>query len=166
MKREVGAARITQGSLRFSDFVNERQQRTIGTPLSSSAMRVLFLGSGELGKEITIELQRFGCEVIAVDRYANAPAMQVAHRSHVIDMLDGAALRSVIEREKPHLIVPEIEPIATLAHIEREGYREGKSNNVDRALVEPDIALRFFRQTASARPWPHGRLARAGLEYR
>ena len=98
---------------------------TIGTPLKGSAFRVLFCGSGELGKEVVIELQRFGVEVIAVDRYANAPAMQVAHRSHVIDMLDGDALRSVIEAEKPNLIVPEIEAIATpeLVKLEQEGYR-------------------------------------------
>ncbi len=95
-----------------------------GTPLTSSATRVLLLGSGELGKEVVIELQRFGCEVIAVDRYPNAPAMQVAHRSHVIDMLDGAALRRVVESERPHLIVPEIEAIATdtLLELEQEGF--------------------------------------------
>ena len=86
---------------------------TLGTPLSPSATKVLFLGSGELGKEVVIELQRFGCEVIAVDRYPNAPAMQVAHRSHVIDMLDGAALRALVELERPNFIVPEIEAIAT-----------------------------------------------------
>jgi len=84
----------------------------IGTPLSPSATRILLCGAGELGKEVVIELQRLGVEVIAVDRYANAPAMQVAHRSHVIDMLDGAALRAVIELEQPHYIVPEIEAIA------------------------------------------------------
>nr|WP_086479733.1 formate-dependent phosphoribosylglycinamide formyltransferase [Oceanospirillum sanctuarii] len=97
---------------------------SIGTPLSPTATRVLMCGSGELGKEVVIELQRLGCEVIAVDRYANAPAMQVAHRSHVISMLDGAALRNVIEQEKPHLIVPEIEAIATdtLAELESEGF--------------------------------------------
>lgn len=96
----------------------------IGTPLSPSATRVLMCGSGELGKEVVIELQRLGCEVIAVDRYANAPAMQVAHRCHVISMLDGAALRAVIEQEKPHYIVPEIEAIATdtLVELESEGY--------------------------------------------
>lgn len=96
----------------------------IGTPLSPSATRVLLCGSGELGKEVVIELQRFGVEVIAVDRYANAPAMQVAHRSHVIDMLDGAALRAVIEQERPHYIVPEIEAIATatLVELEAEGF--------------------------------------------
>src|SRR5690606_1482979 len=85
----------------------------IGTPLSPSATRVLLCGSGELGKEVAIELQRLGVEVIAVDRYADAPAMQVAHRSHVIDMLDGAALRKVIEQEQPHYVMPEIEAIAT-----------------------------------------------------
>ncbi|MDX5328932.1 MAG: formate-dependent phosphoribosylglycinamide formyltransferase [Marinobacter sp.] len=96
----------------------------IGTPLKSSATRVLFCGAGELGKEVVIELQRFGIEVIAVDRYENAPAMQVAHRSHVIDMLDGAALRAIVEAEKPDLIVPEIEAIATaeLVRLEDEGY--------------------------------------------
>ena len=96
----------------------------IGTPLSQTAKKVLLCGAGELGKEVAIELQRLGVEVIAVDRYANAPAMQVAHRSHVVDMLDGQALRNVIELEKPDLVVPEIEAIATdtLAELEREGF--------------------------------------------
>lgn len=98
---------------------------TIGTPLAPHATRVMFLGSGELGKEVAIELMRYGCEVIAVDRYANAPAMQVAHRSHVINMLDGEALRWLVENEKPHLIVPEIEAIATaeLVALEQEGWQ-------------------------------------------
>jgi phosphoribosylglycinamide formyltransferase 2 len=98
---------------------------TLGTPLSSTATRVLFCGAGELGKEVIIELKRLGCEVIAVDRYAHAPGMQVADRAHVIDMLDAAALRGVIEREQPHLIVPEIEAIATeaLVQLESEGFR-------------------------------------------
>jgi len=97
---------------------------TIGTPFTATSKRVLLCGSGELGKEVAIELQRLGVEVIAVDRYANAPAMQVAHRSHVISMLDGVALRQVIELEKPDLIVPEIEAIATdtLAELENEGF--------------------------------------------
>lgn len=96
----------------------------IGTPLSSTAFKVLMCGSGELGKEVVIELQRLGVEVIAVDSYPNAPAMQVAHRSHVISMLDDAALRKVIEEEKPDLIVPEIEAIATdtLQALEEEGF--------------------------------------------
>jgi phosphoribosylglycinamide formyltransferase 2 len=95
----------------------------LGTPLSPTAVRVMLLGSGELGKEVAIELQRLGCEVIAVDRYANAPAHQVAHRSHVIAMTDAVALRALVERERPHLIVPEIEAIATeeLARIEADG---------------------------------------------
>lgn len=95
----------------------------LGTPLSPTATKVLFLGAGELGKEVVIELQRFGVEVIACDRYENAPGMQVAHRSHVFDMTDAAALRAVIETEQPDLIVPEIEAIATeeLAAIEAEG---------------------------------------------
>ena len=95
----------------------------IGTPLSPTATRVMLCGSGELGKEVAIELQRYGCEIIAVDRYANAPAMQVAHRSHVISMLDGEALRAVVAEEQPHFIVPEIEAIATatLVELEREG---------------------------------------------
>ncbi|MFC3079159.1 formate-dependent phosphoribosylglycinamide formyltransferase [Phenylobacterium terrae] len=95
----------------------------LGTPLSPSAVKVMLLGSGELGKEVAIELQRLGCEVIAVDRYANAPAQQVAHRAHVVAMTDAAALRAVIEAERPHLIVPEIEAIATdeLVRIEAEG---------------------------------------------
>ena len=95
----------------------------LGTPLSPTAVRVMLLGSGELGKEVAIELQRLGCEVIAVDRYANAPAMQVAHRSHVIAMTDARALRALVEAERPHLIVPEIEAIATdeLARIEADG---------------------------------------------
>ncbi len=98
----------------------------LGTPLSSSATRVMLLGCGELGKEVIIALQRLGVEVIGVDRYANAPGHQVAHRAHVIDMTDGAALRLIIEQEKPHLVVPEIEAIATdvLAEIEKEGLAE------------------------------------------
>jgi phosphoribosylglycinamide formyltransferase 2 len=96
---------------------------TLGTPLSPSATKVMLLGSGELGKEVIIALQRLGVEVIAVDRYENAPGHQVAHRAHVINMADGAALRALIEQEKPDLIVPEIEAIATdmLVQIEAEG---------------------------------------------
>ena len=96
----------------------------IGTPLTNNSTKVLLCGSGELGKEVAIELQRYGCEVIAIDRYDNAPAMQVAHRSYSIDMLDGKALRSIIEKEKPNLIVPEVEAIATnvLVDLEREGF--------------------------------------------
>ncbi|WP_394133448.1 formate-dependent phosphoribosylglycinamide formyltransferase [Marinobacter nauticus] len=104
---------------------NTKTSVRLGTPLKNNAFRVLFCGSGELGKEVVIELQRFGVEVIAIDRYADAPAMQVAHRSHVVDMLDPVALRSVIEKERPNLIVPEIEAIDTpeLVKLEQEGYR-------------------------------------------
>ena len=99
------------------------KQTILGTPLSPSATKVMLLGSGELGKEVIIALQRLGVETIAVDRYPNAPGHQVAHRSHVINMADGAALRALIELEKPDLIVPEIEAIATdmLVQIEKEG---------------------------------------------
>ena len=98
----------------------------IGTPLSSHPTRIMLLGAGELGKEVIIALQRLGVEVIAVDRYANAPGHQVAHRAHVIDMTDVQALRTLVEKEKPHLIVPEIEAIATdeLARIEADGVAE------------------------------------------
>jgi phosphoribosylglycinamide formyltransferase 2 len=94
-----------------------------GTPLSPSAVKVMLLGSGELGKEVVIELQRLGVETIAVDRYEGAPAQQVAHRAHVIDMTDAKALRALVEKERPHLIVPEIEAIATdeLVRIEADG---------------------------------------------
>ncbi|AGP44854.1 Formate-dependent phosphoribosylglycinamide formyltransferase [Serratia plymuthica] len=98
---------------------------TIGTALRPSATRVMLLGSGELGKEVAIECQRLGLEVIAVDRYADAPAMHVAHRSHVINMLDGNALKALIEQERPDYIVPEIEAIATsmLVELEQQGHR-------------------------------------------
>jgi phosphoribosylglycinamide formyltransferase 2 len=100
-------------------------QSSIGTPLSNTSKKVMMLGCGELGKEVVIELQRLGVEVIGVDRYENAPGMQVAHRSHTINMMDGNALREVIELEKPDLIVPEIEAIATptLLDLESEGFR-------------------------------------------
>ena len=98
----------------------------LGTPLSPAALRVMLLGAGELSKEVIIALQRLGVEVIAVDRYPNAPGHQVAHRAHVIPMTDGAALRALIEQERPHLVVPEIEAIATdmLAEIEAAGLAE------------------------------------------
>jgi phosphoribosylglycinamide formyltransferase 2 len=105
---------------------------TIATPLSPHATRVLLLGSGELGKEVAIELQRFGVEVIAADRYAHAPAMQVAHRSHVLDMLDGDAIRALVALERPHLIVPEIEAIhtQTLVELERTFEAEGSHTRI------------------------------------
>ncbi len=98
---------------------------TIGTPMSSTAKKVVLCGSGELGKEFVIELQRYGVEVVALDKYPDAPAMQVAHRSYVLSMLDGAKLREIIEKEKPDYIVPEVEAIATstLMELEKEGYK-------------------------------------------
>ncbi|MGL5016229.1 MAG: formate-dependent phosphoribosylglycinamide formyltransferase [Bacteroidales bacterium] len=98
---------------------------SIGTPLSATATKVVLCGSGELGKELTLELQRYGVEVIALDKYENAPAMQVAHRSYVVSMLDGKRLREIIESEKPDFIVPEVEAIATstLIELEKEGFK-------------------------------------------
>lgn len=97
---------------------------SIGTPLTANATKVMLLGSGELGKEVVIELQRLGVEVIAVDRYENAPAQQVAHRAYTISMLDGDALRALVEKEQPDYIVPEVEAIATdtLVELEQEGF--------------------------------------------
>jgi phosphoribosylglycinamide formyltransferase 2 len=110
---------------------------TIGTPFSSSATTILFCGSGELGKEVVIELQRFGCEVIACDRYENAPAMQVADRSYTFSMLDGDELRRVIELEKPDYIVPEIEAISTdtLVELEAEGFNVIPTANAARLTM-------------------------------
>lgn len=112
---------------------------TLGTPLSPHAFRVLLLGSGELGKEVAIELQRFGVEVIAADRYADAPAMQVAHRSHVLDMLDAQAIRDLIALERPQLIVPEIEAIhtQTLVELEREFAERGGDTGLAATRVIP-----------------------------
>jgi len=112
---------------------------TIGTPLSPHAVRVLLLGSGELGKEVAIELQRFGVEVIAADRYADAPAMQVAHRSHVLDMLDGDAIRALIAKERPHMVVPEIEAIhtPTLVELEREFAAPGEGTHAAPIRIIP-----------------------------
>lgn len=116
---------------------SEMQSIKIGTPLTSSAVKVMMLGSGELGKEVVIEFQRYGVEVIAVDRYDHAPAMQVAHRSYTLSMLDGKALRAVIEKEKPDFIVPEVEAIATdtLVELEQEGFRVIPTANAARLTM-------------------------------
>ena len=118
---------------------------TFGTPHTATATRLLLLGSGELGKEVAIEAQRFGIEVVAVDRYANAPAMQVAHRAHVISMQDGARLRAVIEEEKPSFIVPEIEAIATdtLVELESEGYNVIPTARAARLTMDREGIRRF-----------------------
>ena len=96
----------------------------LGTIFSEKGCKALLCGSGELGKEVAIELQRYGVEVVALDRYENAPAMQIAHRSYTLSMLDGAKLREIIEKEKPDYIIPEVEAIATstLVELEKEGY--------------------------------------------
>lgn len=122
---------------------------TIGTPFSASAKRVLLLGSGELGKEVVLELQRLGCEVIACDRYANAPAMQVADRAHVFSMLDAAELRRVVEHEKPALIVPEIEAIATstLVELETEGFTVVPSANAANLTMNREGIRRLASET-------------------
>jgi phosphoribosylglycinamide formyltransferase 2 len=140
---------------------------TLGTPLSASATRIMLLGAGELGKEVAIELQRFGCEVIAVDRYANAPAMQLAHRAHVIDMLDGAALRALVERERPALIVPEIEAIATpmLLQLEAEGYRVIPTARAARLTMDREGIRRLAAEELKLATSPY-RFAGSESEYR
>ncbi len=129
---------------------------TIGTPLSPRATKVLFCGGGELGKEVVIELQRYGAEVIVVDRYRDAPAMQVAHHSHVIDMTDGAALRAIIEREKPDYIVPEIEAIATdtLVELENEGFHVIPTANAARLTMNREGIRRLAAQELGIKTSP------------
>jgi len=121
----------------------------VGTPFTASSTKVMLLGAGELGKEVAIELQRFGCEVIACDRYAHAPAMQVSHRSHVFNMLDGDPLREVIEKENPHLIVPEIEAIATdvLVEVEQKGYRVVPTARAARLTMNREGIRRLVAET-------------------
>ena len=130
---------------------------TIGTPLSAGATRLLLLGSGELGKEVAIEAQRLGLEVIAVDRYPNAPAMQVAHRSHVISMLDPIALRATIEKERPHFIVPEIEAIATaeLAALEAEGFTVIPTARAARLTMDREGIRRLATETLGLATSPY-----------
>lgn len=130
---------------------------SIGTPLSVNATKVMMLGSGELGKEVVIELMRLGVEVIAVDRYANAPAMQVAHRSHVINMLDGDALKSLIEKEQPDLVVPEIEAIATttLVELEAAGQRVIPTARATRLTMDREGIRRLASVTLGVRTSPY-----------
>ena len=139
---------------------------SLGTPLSPSGFRVMLLGAGELGKEVAIELQRFGCEVIAVDRYANAPAMQVAHRSHVVNMLDGRALRAVIEQERPRLIVPEIEAITTptLVELEAEGFTVIPTARAARLTMDREGIRRLAAEQLGLRTSPY-RFADTREEY-
>ena len=130
---------------------------TIGTPFSDSATRVLLCGAGELGKEVVIELQRLGVEVIACDRYAHAPAMQVADRSHVFSMLDGERLRAVIEEEQPHFIVPEIEAIdtATLEALEGEGFTVVPSARAARLTMNREGIRRLVSENLGIRTSPY-----------
>jgi phosphoribosylglycinamide formyltransferase 2 len=129
----------------------------IGTPLTSSAIKVMMLGSGELGKEVVIEFQRYGVEVIAVDRYDNAPAMQVAHRSYTISMLDPNALRLLIEKEKPDFIVPEVEAIATdtLMELEREGFTVIPSANATRLTMNREGIRTLAAETLKLQTSPY-----------
>ncbi|NVJ65423.1 MAG: ATP-grasp domain-containing protein, partial [Gammaproteobacteria bacterium] len=140
---------------------------TIGTPLSSTAKKVMMLGSGELGKEVVIELQRFGVEVIAVDRYPNAPAMQVAHRSHAINMLDGEALKDLVHKEQPDLIVPEIEAIATdmLIELESEGYQVVPTARATRLTMDREGIRRLAAETLGLKTSPY-KFADTYEEYR
>lgn len=139
---------------------------TLGTPLSKTATRLLLLGSGELGKEVALEAQRFGIEVIAADRYADAPAMQVAHRSHVLSMLDPRALRALVERERPDLIVPEIEAIATseLLALERDGFRVIPTARATRLTMDREGIRRLAAETLGLPTSPF-RFAATQAEY-
>lgn len=141
---------------------------TLGTPRSPSATRVLLLGAGELGKEVAIELQRFGVEVIAADRYADAPAMQVAHRSQVLDMLDPVALRALITAEQPHLVVPEIEAIhtQTLVELEREaGLQVIPTARAARLTMDREGIRRLAAETLGLPTSPY-RFVETEAEYR
>lgn len=139
----------------------------LGTPYCPSATRALLLGSGELGKEVAIELQRLGVEVIAVDRYAKAPAMQVAHRSHVINMLDDAALRALIEQEQPHFIIPEIEAIATetLVALEAEGHKVVPTAKATRLTMDREGIRRLAAETLALPTSPY-RFAETEADFR
>ena len=139
---------------------------TFGTATTQTATKILLLGSGELGKEVAIEAQRFGIEVIAVDRYANAPAMQIAHRSHVIQMLDGDALRAIVEKEKPTFIVPEIEAIATdtLLELESEGYNVIPTARAAKLTMDREGIRRFAAEELGLQTSPY-KFAGSEAEY-
>lgn len=136
---------------------NGDERIRIGTPLTASAIKVMMLGSGELGKEVVIEFQRFGIEVIAVDRYENAPAMQLAHRSYAIAMLDGVALRELIEKERPDYIVPEVEAISTqtLVELESEGYKVVPTANAARLTMNREGIRTLAAETLNVKTSPY-----------
>ena len=137
--------------------MSEHAMNRLGTALTPDATKVMMLGCGELGKEVVIELQRLGVEVVAVDRYANAPAMQVAHRSHVIDMLDGPALQQIIEREAPDLVVPEIEAIATptLVAMEAAGLNVVPTATATRLTMDREGIRRLAAEQLGVRTSPY-----------
>lgn len=139
----------------------------LGTPLSPTSTKVLLCGAGELAKEVVIELQRLGCEVIAIDRYANAPAMQVAHRYHVINMLDGNALRKIIKTENPDYIVPEIEAIATetLVELEKEGFTVIPTAKATQLTMNREGIRRLAAETLNLPTSPY-QFATTETEYR
>jgi|TARA_B100001057_G_scaffold153559_2_gene153640 phosphoribosylglycinamide formyltransferase 2 len=147
--------------------MSEHTINHLGTALTRDATKVMMLGCGELGKEVVIELQRLGVEVIAVDRYANAPAMHVAHRSHVIDMLDGPALQEVIEREAPDLVVPEIEAIATptLVAMERAGLNVVPTATAARLTMDREGIRRLAAEELGVRTSPY-EFADSDADYR
>ena len=147
--------------------MSDKGSGLLGTALTEHGTKVMMLGSGELGKEVVIELQRLGVEVIAVDRYANAPGMQVAHRSHVIDMLDGPALRQVIELESPDLVVPEIEAIATdtLVELEASGLRVIPTASAARLTMDREGIRRLAAEELGVRTSPY-RFADNEADYR
>ncbi len=144
-----------------------QEGQTWGTPLNEAAQRLLLLGSGELGKEVALEAMRLGIEVIAVDAYSHAPAMQVAHRSHVIDMLDGDQLRQIVALETPTLIVPEVEAIATetLVDLEQEGWRVVPTAQATRLTMNREGIRRLAAETLGLKTSPY-RFASDEAEYR
>lgn len=137
MKFAASVDRFILWNRYFTKKILRMKSLTLGTPLKPSAVKIMLLGSGELGKEVAIEFQRYGVKIIAVDRYNNAPAMQVAHRAYTISMLDGKALRALIEKEKPDYIIPEVEAIATdtLVELEQEGFQVVPSANATKLTM-------------------------------
>ena len=149
------------------NVANQPENVVWGTPLSSCSQRLLLLGAGELGREVALEAIRLGIEVIAVDAYANAPAMQVAHRSHVLSMLDGHSLRRIVEQERPTLIVPEVEALATdtLIELEAEGYRVIPTAQATQLTMDREGIRRLAAESLGLPTSPY-RFASSEGEYR